>query len=82
MTLAIGFHNIPEGLALSMVMVQQGSSLRAAALWTVLSSLPQPLIAVPAFVFVDTFQKLLPLGKALFSMREARQKTRGGKVFR
>ncbi len=33
-----------------------------AALWSVFSSLPQPLMAVPAFVFVGVFRELLPYG--------------------
>ena len=33
-----------------------------AAWWSVFSSLPQPLVAVPAFVFVDLFAPLLPAG--------------------
>lgn len=37
-------------------------SVRGAAGWSVFSSLPQPLMAVPAFLFVETFQTLLPFG--------------------
>ena len=61
-TLAIAVHNIPEGLAISLVLVPRGVSWSRAALWSVFSSLPQPLMAVPAFVFVETFQSLLPYG--------------------
>ena len=57
---AIAVHNIPEGLAISLVLVPRGSSVRAAAGWSIFSSLPQPLLAVPAFLFVDAFQGLLP----------------------
>ena len=35
--------------------------LRAAG-WSVFSSLPQPLVAVPAFLFVAFFDGLVPLG--------------------
>ena len=35
--------------------------LRAAG-WSIVSSLPQPLVAVPAFLFVTTFSALLPAG--------------------
>jgi zinc transporter ZupT len=57
---AIAVHNIPEGLAISLVLVPRGTSVRAAAGWSVFSSLPQPLLAVPAFLFVDAFEGMLP----------------------
>ena len=58
--IAIAVHNIPEGLAVSLVLVPRGASVRAAAGWSIFSSLPQPLLAVPAFLFVDTFESILP----------------------
>src|SRR5829696_527474 len=61
-TLAIAVHNIPEGLAISLVLVPRGVGVSRAALWSVFSSLPQPLMAVPAFIFVETFRPLLPFG--------------------
>ena len=60
--LAIAVHNVPEGLAISLVLVPRGVSWRRAAGWSVFSSLPQPLMAVPAFLFVDRFRPLLPYG--------------------
>jgi zinc transporter ZupT len=30
--------------------------------WSIFSSLPQPLLAVPRVPFVDTFQSILPVG--------------------
>lgn len=57
---AIAVHNIPEGLAISLVLVPRGTSVHAAAGWSIFSSLPQPLLAVPAFLFVDAFQGVLP----------------------
>jgi zinc transporter, ZIP family len=60
--IAIAVHNIPEGLAISLVMVPRGTSVSAAAGWSIFSSLPQPLLAVPAFLFVDTFESILPIG--------------------
>jgi zinc transporter, ZIP family len=61
-TVAIAVHNIPEGLAISLVLVPRGSSVARAAWWSVFSSLPQPLLAVPAFLFVERFLPLLPYG--------------------
>jgi zinc transporter ZupT len=61
-TVAIAVHNIPEGLAISLVLVPRGESVSRAAAWSVFSSLPQPLLAVPAFLFVETFRPILPYG--------------------
>jgi len=61
-TVAIAVHNIPEGLAISLVMVPRGTSVPAAVGWSIFSSLPQPLLAVPAFLFVEEFRSVLPVG--------------------
>jgi len=61
-TIAIAVHNIPEGLAISLVLVPRGASVRSAAWWSVFSSLPQPLIAPFAFLFVEQFRAVLPAG--------------------
>lgn len=60
-TLAIGLHNVPEGLAVSTVLVARGIKPSKALLWTLFTALPQPLVAVPSFMFVDTFKALLPV---------------------
>ena len=59
---AIAVHNIPEGLAISLVMIPRGSSVWAALLWSIFSSIPQPIMAVPAFEFVEVFETYLPAG--------------------
>jgi zinc transporter ZupT len=61
-TLAIAIHNIPEGLAICLVMVPRGTSPLKAGLWSVFSSLPQPLMAVPAFLLVSVFTPFLAPG--------------------
>ncbi|HEX9691911.1 MAG TPA: ZIP family metal transporter [Gemmatimonadales bacterium] len=61
-TIAIAVHNIPEGLAISAVLRPRGATVAACAGWSIFSSLPQPLMAVPAFLFVDAFRAALPYG--------------------
>jgi ZIP family zinc transporter len=59
---AIAVHNIPEGLAISLVLVPRGARVRDAAGWSIFSSLPQPVLAVPAYLFVEQFHAVLPIG--------------------
>jgi zinc transporter ZupT len=61
-TIAIALHNVPEGVAITAVLRPQGVSITRCAGWSVFSSLPQPLMAVPAFLFVETFRTALPYG--------------------
>lgn len=61
-TVALALHNVPEGLAISLVLVPRGISIKRAAGWSIFSSLPQPLLAVPAFLFVESFREALPVG--------------------
>jgi zinc transporter ZupT len=61
-TLAIAVHNIPEGVAITAVMRPQGVSVLRCAGWSIVSSLPQPVMAVPAFLFVEAFRPALPWG--------------------
>lgn len=62
---AIAIHNIPEGLAICLVLIPEGIKAKNAAGWSIFTSLPQPLMAVPAFLFVLIFTPLLPIGLGL-----------------
>lgn len=61
-TAAIALQNVPEGLAIALVLVPSGVSVWKAAGWAVVSSLPQPIFAVPAFMAVEVFSQALPFG--------------------
>ena len=59
---SLAVHNIPEGLAVSLALVPNGIAPAVAGVWSIVSSLPQPLMGVVAYVFVDQFTFLLPMG--------------------
>lgn len=61
-SLAIAVHNIPEGLAISLILIPRGVGVWKAAGWSIFSSIPQPLMAVPAFLFILAFKPWLPFG--------------------
>lgn len=57
--LAIAIHNIPEGLAVAIPMRASGASITKCFLFAFLTSLPQPLAAVPASLLVWFFKPLM-----------------------
>jgi zinc transporter ZupT len=62
MATAISIHNIPEGIAMSIPMRADGASVWKCAGISVLTSVPQPLFAVPAAWGFRYFQPGLPVG--------------------
>jgi len=59
---SLAVHNIPEGLAMSVTLMPRGTSLATAIVFAILTSIPQPLMAVPAYEFVYHFIPVLPAG--------------------
>ena len=57
--IAIGIHNIPEGLAVALPMRLAGASITRCFWFAFLTSLPQPIAAVPAGLLVWFFEPLL-----------------------
>lgn len=59
LALAIAVHNIPEGTAVALPLRARGASIARCAGFAILTSVPQPLLAVPAFLLTSFFQPLV-----------------------
>src|ERR1700679_2201288 len=62
MVIAIGVHNIPEGIALSLPLKKDGASTMKCAWASILTSLPQPIMAAPAALLGWFFEPVLGIG--------------------
>jgi zinc transporter, ZIP family len=59
LAIAIAVHNIPEGTAVSLPLRARGASIWLCAGYAILTSAPQPLLAIPAFLLTSIFQPLV-----------------------
>jgi ZIP family zinc transporter len=59
--LAIALHNIPEGLAVAIPLRAGGASIPRCFIAAFLTSLPQPIAAVPACILSWVFTPLMPI---------------------
>jgi zinc transporter, ZIP family len=59
LAIAIAVHNIPEGTAVALPLRANGASLWSCFWYAVLTSVPQPVVAVPAYLLVSVAQPLL-----------------------
>ena len=57
--IAIAIHNIPEGLAVALPMRSKGASIWKCFFFAFLTSLPQPIAAVPSSLLVWLFEPLM-----------------------
>jgi len=63
-SMLLAIQNVPEGLTVALVLVPRGVGILLSTFIATLTSVPQPLMAVAAFRFVETFECLLPIGLA------------------
>ena len=62
MTIAISIHNVPEGVAIAIPLRSMDVPEWRMVGWAIFSSLPQPIGAAIAFVFVRLARQFLPFG--------------------
>lgn len=62
LSIAIAIHNIPEGLMIALMMYPRGISLGKCFVYAILSSLPQPVAAIPSFFIGHLLWWTIPLG--------------------
>jgi ZIP family zinc transporter len=62
MTIAISIHNVPEGLAVSIPLHEHGARRWKLVGVAVFTSIPQPIGAVIAYLFVQLARTVLPFG--------------------
>ena len=62
MAIAIAVHNIPEGIAVSLPLKKEGISTPKCAFISILTSVPQPIMAVPSALITWLFAQILPIG--------------------
>ncbi|MBI3494314.1 MAG: ZIP family metal transporter [Acidobacteria bacterium] len=60
LAIAIAVHNIPEGTAVALPLRANGASLWSCFWYAILTSVPQPIVAVPAYLLISVAQPLLP----------------------
>jgi ZIP family zinc transporter len=59
LAIAIAVHNVPEGTAVALPLRANGASLWSCFWYAVLTSIPQPIVAVPAFLLTSYAQPLV-----------------------
>ncbi len=62
LAITIAIHNIPEGVALTLALRPKGVSIAKCAWYAILSSLPQPIAAAPAYLIATAVRPFLPFG--------------------
>ena len=62
MAIAISVHNIPEGIAVSIPLKNEGASTLKCAIASILTSIPQPILAVPSALLARAVEPVLPIG--------------------
>eukprot|EP01084_Bolivina_argentea_P115329 205111_1 len=65
--ISLAIHNIPEGIAVCLCLMAQGMSVWQGSIYAFISNIPQPLIAIPSYLFLQSFKSLLPMGYGIAS---------------